>query len=43
VIGIITDGDIRRMLNEERFFAELTADIMKKNQKIQSNDMVLTH
>jgi arabinose-5-phosphate isomerase len=24
VIGIITDGDIRRMLNE-RFFAELTA------------------
>jgi arabinose-5-phosphate isomerase len=42
VIGIITDGDIRRMLNE-RFFAELTAkDIMTKNPKlIQSNDMVV--
>jgi arabinose-5-phosphate isomerase len=32
VIGIITDGDIRRMLNEDSF-AELTAkDIMTKIQ-----------
>jgi arabinose-5-phosphate isomerase len=43
VIGIITDGDIRRMLNERDSFAELTAkDIMTKNPKlIQSNDMVV--
>jgi arabinose-5-phosphate isomerase len=43
VIGIITDGDIRRMLNERDSFAELTAkDIMTKNPKlIQSNDMVI--
>lgn len=42
VIGIITDGDIRRMLNERDSFADLTAkDIMTKNPKlIQSNDMV---
>jgi arabinose-5-phosphate isomerase len=42
VIGIITDGDIRRMLNERDSFATLTAkDIMTKNPKlIQSNDMV---
>ena len=43
VIGIITDGDIRRMLNERDTFADLTAkDIMTKNPKlIQSNDMVV--
>ncbi|MBE0391114.1 arabinose-5-phosphate isomerase [Flavobacterium sp. 7E] len=42
VIGIITDGDIRRMLNERDSFADLSAkDIMTKNPKlIQSNDMV---
>jgi arabinose-5-phosphate isomerase len=40
VIGIITDGDIRRMLNERDSFTELTAkDIMTKNP--QSNDMVV--
>lgn len=43
VVGIITDGDIRRMLNERDSFAELTAkDIMTKNPKlIQSTDMVV--
>lgn len=43
VIGIITDGDIRRMLNERDSFTELTAkDIMTKNPKlIQSSDMVV--
>ena len=43
VIGIITDGDIRRMLNENETFSHLTArDIMTKNPKlIQSNDMVI--
>ena len=42
VIGIITDGDIRRMLNENDSFSHLTAkDIMTKNPKtIQSNTMV---
>lgn len=35
VIGIITDGDIRRMLNERDSLADLTAkDIMTKNPKI---------
>ena len=34
VIGIITDGDIRRMLNDRDTFADLTAkDIMSKNPK----------
>ena len=34
VIGIITDGDIRRMLNDRDTFSDLTAkDIMTKNQK----------
>jgi arabinose-5-phosphate isomerase len=44
VIGIITDGDIRRMLNDRDTFADLTAkDIMTKNPKmIQLSDMV-TH
>ncbi len=43
VIGIITDGDIRRMLNDRDSFADLTAkDIMTKNPKmIQYNDMVV--
>ncbi len=43
VIGIITDGDIRRMLNERDSFADLTAkDIMSKNPKtIQSSTMVV--
>jgi arabinose-5-phosphate isomerase len=43
VIGIITDGDIRRMLNERDTFADLTAkDIMTKNPKmIQTTDMVV--
>jgi arabinose-5-phosphate isomerase len=42
VIGIITDGDIRRMLNENDTFSHLTAkDIMTKNPKmIQSSIMV---
>jgi arabinose-5-phosphate isomerase len=43
VIGIITDGDIRRMLTDRDSFADLTAkDIMTKNPKmIQSTDMVI--
>jgi arabinose-5-phosphate isomerase len=43
VIGIITDGDIRRMLNERDSFTDLTAkDIMTKNPKmIQSTTMVV--
>jgi arabinose-5-phosphate isomerase len=43
VIGIITDGDIRRMLNDRDSFADLTAkDVMTKNPKmIQYNDMVV--
>lgn len=43
VIGIITDGDIRRMLNERDTFADLTAkDIMTKNPKrIKLTDMVV--
>jgi arabinose-5-phosphate isomerase len=43
VIGIITDGDIRRMLNDRDTFADLAAkDIMTKNPKtIQYNDMVI--
>lgn len=43
VIGIITDGDIRRMLNERDSFVELTAkDIMTKNPKtIQTSTMVV--
>jgi len=42
VIGIITDGDIRRMLNKNDTFTHLTAkDIMTKNPKvIQSTTMV---
>ncbi|UFH47813.1 KpsF/GutQ family sugar-phosphate isomerase [Flavobacterium galactosidilyticum] len=42
VIGIITDGDIRRMLNERDTFADLTAvDIMTKNAKITSSDAMV--
>ncbi|WP_165698011.1 KpsF/GutQ family sugar-phosphate isomerase [Flavobacterium nackdongense] len=43
VIGVITDGDIRRMLNENDTFAHLTAkDIMTKTPKmIQSTTMVV--
>lgn len=43
VIGIITDGDIRRMLNDRDSFADLTAvDIMSKNPKtIPSTTMVV--
>lgn len=43
VIGIITDGDIRRMLNDRDTFADLTAkDIMTRNPKmIKSTDMVV--
>jgi arabinose-5-phosphate isomerase len=42
VIGIITDGDIRRMLNNNDTFAHLTAkDIMTQNPKtIQLSSMV---
>ena len=42
VIGIITDGDIRRMLNKSDTIAGFTAiDIMTKNPKtIKSTDMV---
>jgi len=42
VVGIITDGDIRRMLNNNDTFSHLTAkDIMTKNPKmIQSATMV---
>ncbi|MCD0473712.1 KpsF/GutQ family sugar-phosphate isomerase [Flavobacterium sp. EDS] len=39
IIGIITDGDIRRMLNDRDTFADLTAiDIMTKNPKMVSSD-----
>jgi arabinose-5-phosphate isomerase len=43
VIGIITDGDIRRMLNNNDTFSHLTAqDIMTKNPKsMQLTDMVV--
>ncbi len=43
IIGIITDGDIRRMLNERDSFTDLVAkDIMTKNPKtIQYKDMVI--
>jgi len=43
VIGIITDGDIRRMLNDRDTFTDLSArDIMTKNPKmIKSTDMVV--
>ena len=38
VIGIITDGDIRRMLSDRDTFADLTAkDIMTKNPKMTTS------
>ena len=44
LVGIITDGDIRRMLNERDTFADLTAkDIMTSNPKtLQASDMAVT-
>lgn len=43
VVGIITDGDIRRMLNDRDTFTDLTAkDIMTRNPKsTQSNTMAI--
>jgi arabinose-5-phosphate isomerase len=42
VIGIITDGDIRRMLNNNDSFTHLTAtDIMTKNPKNISSDTMV--
>jgi len=42
VIGIITDGDIRRMLNERDNFADLTAkDIMTKNPKTTTSETMV--
>lgn len=42
VIGIITDGDIRRMLNERDSFADLTAkDIMTKNPKTTTSEAMV--
>ncbi|WP_426092203.1 KpsF/GutQ family sugar-phosphate isomerase [Flavobacterium sp. DSR3-2] len=42
VIGIITDGDIRRMLSDRDTFADLTAkDIMTKNAKMTTSDAMV--
>jgi arabinose-5-phosphate isomerase len=42
VIGIITDGDIRRMLNERDSFTEVTAqDIMTKNPKTTTSEAMV--
>lgn len=42
VIGIITDGDIRRMLNERDTFSDLSAkDIMTKNPKHISSSILV--
>ncbi|RYJ37806.1 KpsF/GutQ family protein [Flavobacterium anhuiense] len=39
IVGIITDGDIRRMLNDVDTIADLTAkDIMSKNPKVVSSE-----
>ncbi len=39
IVGIITDGDIRRMLNDVDSIADLTArDIMSKNPKLVSSE-----
>ncbi|HJS00994.1 MAG TPA: KpsF/GutQ family sugar-phosphate isomerase [Flavobacterium sp.] len=41
VVGIITDGDIRRMLNDRDTFTDLTAnDIMTKNPKYATSSMM---
>ncbi len=43
IIGIITDGDIRRMLNERDSFSDLTArDIMTKNPKHISSSILVS-
>jgi arabinose-5-phosphate isomerase len=43
VIGIITDGDIRRMLNENDTFKHLTAkDIMTRNPKMIPSTIMVT-
>jgi arabinose-5-phosphate isomerase len=43
VIGIITDGDIRRMLNDRDTFADLTAkDIMTKSPKNISTSILVS-
>ncbi len=43
VVGIITDGDIRRMLNDRDSFADLTAkDIMTQNPKIIQSSAMAT-
>lgn len=43
VIGIITDGDIRRMLTDRDTFGDLTAkDIMTKNPKYISSDILVS-
>jgi arabinose-5-phosphate isomerase len=43
VIGIITDGDIRRMLNDRDTFSDLTAkDIMTKNPKNISSGILVS-
>ncbi|MDL2143385.1 KpsF/GutQ family sugar-phosphate isomerase [Flavobacterium tructae] len=42
IIGIITDGDIRRMLNDVDTIADLTAkDIMSKNPKFVSSETMV--
>jgi arabinose-5-phosphate isomerase len=42
VIGIITDGDIRRMLNNRDSFADLTAkDIMTNNPKTTTSEAMV--
>ncbi|QIH39549.1 MULTISPECIES: KpsF/GutQ family sugar-phosphate isomerase [Flavobacterium] len=42
VIGIITDGDIRRMLSDRDTFADLTAkDIMTKNPKMTTSSAMV--
>ena len=39
IVGIITDGDIRRMLNDRDTIADLTAkDIMSRNPKLVSSE-----
>lgn len=43
VIGIITDGDIRRMLNDRDTFSDLSArDIMTKNPKHISSNLLVS-
>jgi arabinose-5-phosphate isomerase len=42
VVGIITDGDIRRMLNDRDSFTDLTAqDIMTKNPKTTTSEAMV--